>query len=103
MVLTKPQKILLLLLAVIPPIVLIIINLFHRSNTPEEYSPWEAFSSFAISVITLIFYFRHLIKDPYLSSNSKTIWGIFFILLSTITMVIYWFRHIWPGPEPDME
>lgn len=104
MILTKAQKILLLLFTIFPPIVFMLIHgLLMSPSPPVEQPLWVDAATWLVTVAVLVVYFRHLIKDPYMSRNSKTLWGILFILVTTISMIVYWFMHIWPEPEPDTE
>lgn len=47
------------------------------------------------SLALIIFYLVHITRNDYLDIEKKFLWTVIVITLSTISMPIYWYTHIW--------
>ena len=103
MQLNKIQKIFLLIFTLLPSFAIIVIpGIQYQQNNFDAYT-WVDLIWSVISLGVLIFYLVHVTRNPYMSGKSKTWWGVLMILISTLTMIFYWFKHIWPDYEIDTE
>ena len=44
-----------------------------------------------------IFYVYHVLTNPILDTEKKSLWAVILIVLNGISMPAYWYIHIWKG------
>jgi len=115
---SKPVKILLGLLTIWPPIEIAIFVVlyfgfifFSISNSSHSNDPFVGIWIMIIMIphiLTMmlvtalkVFYIVHLIMTTRIpEAKTKALWGAFLVIFPVITMVVYFFIHIWREPKP---
>lgn len=71
-------------------------NLASNSSDIIGY-PIKVFhiTTMTIMLFLLVYYSIHLYKNRRLNGESKMLWTLGFVLLSPISMLVYWIKHIW--------
>lgn len=100
MKLPRPIKLALLALT-LWPILYVLAIIVAMPSFPEAYFDVLADVHLATTVLSLglyAFYVVDLFKTASVPRDMKALWGVALLIGSYVTMVVYWFKHIWPEP-----
>ncbi len=50
-----------------------------------------------------IFYIVQVVQNDFLDTEKKLLWIAVILTLNATSMPLYWFFHIWKGPEPGID